>query len=88
MEQKVFSKRVDKKIYDEASKIYENLGTSVEAAFVMFLRKTILTNGLPFDLKLNDVPNKVTIEALKEDLTNAKRFSTTEELFADLEDEK
>ncbi len=84
MSQKQFIKRVDKELYDEASQIYDDLGTNVESAFVMFLKKTIAVKGLPFDLKVENIPNETTVAALEENLTNAKRFSSTEELFKDL----
>ena len=87
MDQKQFIKRIDKELYDSANEIYDDLGTSVEAAFVMFLKKTVAINGLPFDLKLDKIPNEKTIAAINEDLSNAKRFSSMEALIADLENE-
>lgn len=84
---KSFQKRIDKDLYDKASAIYEELGTSVEESFVMFLKKTVATNGLPFDLKIEHIPNEVTVAALNEDLSNAKRFSSMKDLIEDLESE-
>jgi len=54
MNQKVFQKRIDQELYDNVSAIYEELGTPIGEAFVMFLKKTMVVGGLPFELTLSD----------------------------------
>lgn len=51
MTTKNFQKRVDADLLDNVSKIYASLGTSVQKAFVMFLKKSEQGRGLPFELK-------------------------------------
>ena len=51
MATKVFSKRVDSDLLDSVSELYASLGTSTQEAFVMFLRKSLEVQGLPFDLR-------------------------------------
>lgn len=51
MASKLFQKRVEKELLNNATELYSSLGTSVGDAFVMFLKKSIDVNGLPFELK-------------------------------------
>jgi antitoxin component of RelBE/YafQ-DinJ toxin-antitoxin module len=53
-ETKLFQKRVDAKLYSDVDEMYRELGTSVGEAFVMFLKKSKATGGLPFELKLSE----------------------------------
>ena len=46
-----FQKRIDKDLYDRVSELYNDLGTSVGEAFVMFLKKSDEVQGLPFELR-------------------------------------
>lgn len=48
---KLFQKRVDSDLLENVSEIYASLGTSVQEAFVMFLKKSEQVRGLPFELK-------------------------------------
>ena len=43
--------RIDPKIKEEASKVYESLGLDLSTAVRLFLMKSIDENGLPFELK-------------------------------------
>ncbi|MBF0817851.1 toxin-antitoxin system protein [Streptococcus acidominimus] len=51
MATKVFSKRVDSDLLDKVSDLYASLGTSTQEAFIMFLRKSLEVQGLPFELR-------------------------------------
>ena len=44
-------------VYKQAQEILTELGTSVDAAFYMFLKQVVLTKGIPFEVKL---PEKIT----------------------------
>ena len=57
--------RLDKDIKKAAEDIYAELGLNMSTAINMFLRASIRKGGIPFDLRL-DVPNKETLEAIKE----------------------
>lgn len=81
--------RTDKKIKEAAESIFSELGLNMTTAVNMFLRQTIRTNGIPFDLKLSE-PNETTVEAIIEGRMIAadpesKRYSTMEDFKRDLE---
>ena len=44
--------RVDESLKSEASTIYENLGIDLSTAVRMFLKRSVLENGIPFEMKL------------------------------------
>ena len=50
---------------DQAEAIFADLGLNMTTAVNMFLRAVIREDGIPFALKL-DIPNDVTIAAIKE----------------------
>ncbi|MGT2751280.1 type II toxin-antitoxin system RelB/DinJ family antitoxin [Streptococcus orisasini] len=65
MTTKNFQKRIDKDLYDRVAAIYNDLGTSVGEAFVMFLKKSEEVQGLPFELrKSSDVMSDQELEDL------------------------
>ena len=81
--------RTDVETKAQAEHIFEALGLNMSTAINMFLRQTIRENGIPFKLKL-DVPNDVTVAAIKEGREIAcdksiKGYSNMEELKAALE---
>ena len=57
--------RTDKDIKEAAEQIFNELGISMTTAVNIFLRQTIRSNGIPFELKLN-MPNDVTMAAIEE----------------------
>jgi len=57
--------RTDKNVKVAAEKIFEELGLNMTTAINIFLRQTIRSNGIPFELKLN-IPNEITIAAIEE----------------------
>ena len=57
--------RTDKDVKDAAEKIFNELGLSMTAAVNIFLRQTIRSNGMPFELKI-DRPNAATVAAIEE----------------------
>ena len=57
--------RTDKEVKAAAERIFDDLGITMTTAVNIFLRQTIRTNGIPFELKL-DVPNAVTAAAIDE----------------------
>lgn len=83
--------RTDKEIKDKVKNLYSALGMDLTTAVNIFFRQSLLHNGMPFELSL-DVPNAVTLAAIKEAEQmlhdpNAKRFSSVEELFEELDSE-
>ena len=63
--------RMDKKVKEDAEKIFGELGLNMTSAINIFLRASIRESGIPFALKL-DVPNEETMRAIEE----AKRIAT------------
>lgn len=57
--------RVDSDIKNNAKEIFAELGMDLTTAVNIFLRQSIRHHGIPFELKVS-VPNKETIEAIKE----------------------
>lgn len=82
--------RMDSDVKRECEGIYGALGMSLSTAINVFLRKSIREGGFPFDVRLDDRPNRETMAALLEadriaKDPAAKRYHSTKELFADLE---
>lgn len=75
--------RTDKKVKEDAEKIFAELGLNMTSAINIFLRASIRESGIPFALKL-DVPNEETSLAIEE----AKRIATDDgvEAFDNMED--
>lgn len=83
--------RTDSDVKKQAQNLFANLGLDMSTAVNMFLRQSIRYNGLPFDIRL-DIPNETTLKAINESKEmlkqrNTKRFSSVDELFADLDTE-
>lgn len=76
--------RIEPALKSNAERILKKLGLSNAEAIRLFYTQICLNQGLPFDVK---IPNKTTIAAMKEaESGKLKRFSSTEELFKDLND--
>lgn len=46
--------RVDDKLKSEATNIYEELGIDLPTAVRIFLKRSVIENGIPFSMKLPD----------------------------------
>ena len=57
--------RIDDDIKKNAEHVFAKLGLNPTTAIVLFYNQVIRTNSIPFELKL-DVPNDVTMKAIKE----------------------
>lgn len=77
--------RTDKKVKEDAEKIFGELGLNMTSAINIFLRASIRESGIPFALKL-DIPNEETMRAIEE----AKKIATDDsvETFDNMEDLK
>ena len=82
--------RTDPAVKAQAEAIYQGFGITLTDAVNIFLRKSIMEGGLPFDMRQ---PNAETISALREaeDIiagrVDAKRYGSARELFAELDAE-
>ncbi len=81
--------RMDAAVKRECEGIFGDLGMSLSTAINVFLRKSIRTGGFPFDVRLDDKPNRETVSAMLEAERlshdpNAKRYNNINDLFAEL----
>ena len=60
-----FSIRLDKDLKKQVEEIYKELGMNLETAIHVFLQKSVVVGGFPFNVKLEE-PNKETTLALLE----------------------
>jgi len=83
--------RTDPDVKSQAEQIYQNFGITLTDAVNIFLRKSIMEGGLPFDMRQ---PNAATIAAMREteDILagrmQARRYTSAKELFDDLDAEE
>lgn len=82
--------RVDAKTKREARQTLEELGLDMSSAVKMFLKNVITTQSIPLDLRTANgftiAQEKEMIAETEEAIKHGKRFSSAEELLADLED--
>lgn len=83
-----FSVRIDSDVKRQCEALYKELGMNLTTAINVFLRQSLRTGGLPFDVTVN-TPNAATIAAMQEAErlardTNAKRYSDVEEALREL----
>ena len=84
--------RTDPIIKAQAEKIYQAFGITLTDAVNIFLRKSIMEGGLPFEMR-EPKPNAALRAAMQEteDIlagrTQAKRYTSARELFDDLDKE-
>lgn len=81
--------RLDSDLKKDSEALYAELGMSLSTAINVFLRQSLRKGGLPFDARLDDQPNRTTIEAMLEAERIAKdptvkRYNDLDELFKDL----
>lgn len=57
--------RVDEDLKNQATTVFENLGMDISTAVRLFLKKSVATNGIPFDLK-NETRKAEVRKAIKE----------------------
>ena len=81
--------RMNREIKQEAQEIFSALGMDMTTAINVFLRQAIHFRGFPFDVRLEE-PNAETIAAFEEGERMlhdpaAPRFSSVDDLFAELE---
>ena len=59
--------RIEPELKSQAAALFQALGMDLSTATGIFYRQALRCHGLPFEVKL-DEPNKVTYEALDEDM--------------------
>ncbi len=84
--------RMNKELKQEFSHLCDEIGLSMGTAFTIFAKTVVRERRIPFELGVLS-PNKETIEAMLEAERiskdpNAKRYTSTEELFRDLDNDE
>lgn len=80
--------RIDKKLKEQAEQLFSELGMNMTTAFNVFVRQAVRQGKIPFEISLS-TPNAETIAAMDEAVRlssdpNAKRYSSFEELLAEV----
>lgn len=83
-----FSVRMDSDLKKECEALFNELGMNLTTAINVFLRQSLRTGGLPFEVRL-ERPNKETVAAMLEAERIAhdpsvKHYSDLDEMFAEL----
>lgn len=78
------STRIDADLKTEGEAILSQLGIKPSQAISMFYTQIVRQRGMPLELK---IPNDETIAAFGEDLSDAKRYTNIDQMFADMDNE-
>ena len=73
--------RIDAELKRQGDLILAELGINSSQAITLFYKQIVRQRGLPLSTRM---PNDETIEALNEDLSEQRRFSSVEALMDDL----
>jgi len=78
--------RIDEDLKKQAEEIFNELGLNMSTALTVFLRQTVRSNGIPFEMRL-ETPNAETLAAMED--VRLKRnlrgpFNSVKELMEDL----
>ena len=82
--------RMDKELKKQADAMLSDMGLNMTTAMNIFLRQVVRQGRIPFEIA-TDIPNSETLAAIQEvdDMLNgkinAKKYTSTDELFKDLE---
>lgn len=74
--------RIEEDLKEQATDILKDCGLSVSDAIRLFLRQVVVTQGLPFEVR---VPSEKTSRALAQAREIRSRFDSIDELFEDLD---
>lgn len=70
-----------------ADAVLASIGLSQNQAITMFYRQLVALQKLPFNIdesQQQNTPNKITIDAINEDLSTQQRFKSVDDLMQDL----
>lgn len=78
--------RIDAKVKSDAQKILEQLNLSMSEAISMYLTQVALYKGIPFELRLPEIPNELTAATLRksEQGEELHEVGSVDELFVEL----
>lgn len=80
MSSSVFQMRLDDELKGEAAAIYEKLGLDLPTAIRMFLKRSILDNGIPFSMILPKETDRAerAVEAMRQMSAEAREHGVSE----------
>jgi addiction module RelB/DinJ family antitoxin len=69
-----------------ADAVLASIGLSQNQAITMFYRQLVALQKLPFNIyeSQQNTPNKITIDAINEDISTQQRFKSVDDLMQDL----
>ena len=79
--------RIDADLKKQSEKIFNELGLTMSTALTVFLRQTVRSRGIPFDMRLNTT-NEETLAAIQDVNLNrnmSRPFHSVKELMEDLD---
>ena len=83
--------RIDPELKKNAEALYSRFGLTISDAITVFLNKSLMENGFPFDLTQPryNVEMEASIKEARQILEdpNAKMFNNVEDMFAELDSE-
>ena len=79
--------RIDADLKKQSEEIFNELGLNMSTALTVFLRQTVRSRGIPFEMRLN-IPNEETIAAIQDanmGCNMSRQFHSVKELMEDLD---
>jgi len=79
--------RIDADLKKQSEEIFNELGLTMSTALTVFLRQTVRSKGIPFEMRLN-TPNEETLAAIEDVNSNrnmSRQFHSVKELIEDLD---
>ena len=80
--------RVDENVKKEAETLFKKMGLNMSTAMNMFLKKCILEQGIPFELKVPNRETRKVLDEVEKGVGLSKTFDSIDELTEDLEDDE
>jgi len=79
--------RIDADLKKQSEEIFNELGLNMSTALTVFLRQTVRSRGIPFEMRLN-TPNEETLAAIQDvnmGRNMSRQFHSVKELMEDLD---
>ena len=80
--------RVDENVKKEAETLFKKMGLNMSTAMNMFLKKCILEQGIPFELKVPNRETRKVLDEVEKGVGLSKTFDSIDELTKDLENDE
>jgi DNA-damage-inducible protein J len=77
--------RIDAELKKQSEQIFNELGLNMSTALTVFLRQTVRSNGIPFELRLPNDETLAAIEDVNQNRNMSKSFHSVKELMEDLD---